>query len=145
MSLWSQFDKVMGLQLVSFVRSLPAFGISFKKEVLWEIGRLLVSMLYCQAFFRSSPKVDHKSLIMEYGIPSGPGAESEQVPRVFRSSCVDSGEETKSSSSSEMGLMWLKIETKIRWIKNSDAPTLLVKKKGWVQTKKIYKIFFSSS
>ena len=70
---------MIGRQLISFFRSFPALGMSFRNEVLWEGGKHRFFRLYSKASFRVSPKSGHKSLMIEYGIPSGPGAESLHV------------------------------------------------------------------
>ena len=92
-NLKSVLDKVIGRQFSIQVKSLPTFGISFNLEALCDNGSSLVSKLNSHAFKRTSPKVGLNSLIYEYGIPSGPGAESLQrsvSPRAHQSSISSS-------------------------------------------------------
>ena len=53
----------------------------------------VVAYLKFQAFVSSSPKDDHRSPMIEYGMPSGPGDESQQVWSVFLSSSLVKGAE----------------------------------------------------
>ena len=55
MSLWSQFDKVIGLQFFRSFEFLPIFGISLSHEILWDSGSFLVWRECCQAFSRTGP------------------------------------------------------------------------------------------
>ena len=65
MSLWSQLDRVIGLQFVSLLRSFPALGISFNNESLWDGASTFLTRLWFQASTRMGPKVDHSKPIME--------------------------------------------------------------------------------
>ena len=82
-SLWSQFESVIGLQFFISLRSFPAFGRSFSIDSLCDWGRLFVIRLCLQESSSLLPKLGHVSFKKEYGMPSGPGALSVHFFRVF--------------------------------------------------------------
>ena len=61
----NKFDRVMGIQFLSFLRSFPAFGKSFRKDTLCEVVNCLLSRLYCHTEASIGPYKFHTSPMIE--------------------------------------------------------------------------------
>jgi hypothetical protein len=72
-SLWSQFDSVIGLQFLISLLFLPAFGMSLSRDDLCEGASSLIERLWFHALTIRSLKMCHSFLIYVFEMPSGPG------------------------------------------------------------------------